>query len=322
MEKITKNKNGQWNIEKIELNLDKEIEEGKAGKPTEDYPLTTSESNVVARQDRKKIKQPQQPQFKVAQPKVPLTKNDTEDMEKGIKSTLAAAGLAAAGLAANTAHADVDPHTDLHNRLSAMNVMGEYHVGGKSGSVVKEPGQFKASPEHPSSTFNIEHTDKNKTATGNFFGPDAEKAKAALHNFYNTHINKTPNMMVKSELDEKLEQLEKALDDLKAASKEKEMFGVKNGVVGPGPAMTGKPKHYQMGTTESGKPIMSTHGRDEANAYHSAFTPEEHKQAYFMHANKAKELSASNMKQHVHPDLPAHHSEMSKFHWDSYIKSK
>jgi hypothetical protein len=296
MEKITKNKNGQWDIEKVELNLDKEIEENKKGPVIEpDFPSSVKDKKEEENLDRKK-KMAKQPMF--GQKMVPALNKKEEDMEKGIKSTLAAAGLAAAGLASNTARADVDPHADLHSKLSSMNIMGEYHVGGKSGSVIKEPGKFKASPEHPSSTFNIEHTDKNKIATGNFFGPDAEKAKAALHNFYNTHINKTPNMMVKSELEEKLEQLEE------------ELLVLKKAVIRGAPLVTGTPVHTEIGKTKTNKPIMSTHG-DSTSQYHDSFTPEDHREARIAHGVAARK---------IRPGMPGsdaliqHHNMMADFH--------
>jgi hypothetical protein len=136
-------------------------------------------------------------------------------------------------------------------------------------------------------------------------------------------------------IDEKLEQLEKALGDFKnktladvqAANKVKQRIGVKTtssgeAVVGTGPALSGIPKHYPMAVTKTGKQIMSTHGKGEAEPYHSSFTPEDHQQAYWAHGEKAKELSSPQMRPHVHPDLPAHHEAMAKFHWNEYIKSK
>ena len=151
-------------------------------------------------------------------------------------------------------------------------------------------------------------------------------------------ITKKPvNEIKKSEdiLDEKLEQLEKALgdfknrtiSDLQAVNQAKQRTGVKTTnsggtVVGTGPALSGIPKHYPLGVTKTGKQIMSTHGKGEAEPYHSSFTPEDHKEAYWAHGEKAKELSAPQMRPRVHPDLPVHHDTMAKFHWDEYIKSK
>jgi len=204
MEKITKNKNGQWDIEKVELNLDQEIKESKSDKTNEELDF-------------------------------PVGQNEMRDIKV------------------------VDKQKDLNK-----------------------------SEEYENSSF-----------------------------------------------DEKLEQLEKALGDLKnrtisdlqTANQVKQRTGVKTTssggtVVGTGPALSGIPKHYPMAVTKTGKQIMSTHGKGEAEPYHSSFTPEDHKEAYWAHGEKAKELSSPQMKPHVHPDLPAHHDAMAKFHWDNYIKNK
>jgi hypothetical protein len=211
MEKITKNKNGQWDIEKVELNLDKEMEENKKGPVIEpDFPSSVKDKKEEENLDRKK-KMAKQPMF--GQKMVPALK--------------------------------------------------------------------------------------------------------------------------KTDLEERIEKLEKALEDLKkqnfrelkALNQAKQKIGVKTSnsgeaIIGSSPALSGVPKHYPMAVTKTGKQIMSTHGKGETDSYHSGFTPEDHKEAYWIHGEKAKELSSPQMKPHVHPDLPAHHDAMSKFHWNEYIKSK
>lgn len=226
MEKLIKKENGQWDIEKIELNLDDEIEQSKSGKvkPEPEIPTDRKDTKANVRQDRllaeKKSREnfkqqqakPAESPFKVDQPKVPLTK---------------------------------------------------------------------------------------------------------------------------SELEEKIEQLEKALEDLKkqsfkdvkAANAGKELVGIKGygseAKIGGGPAMTGKPRHYQMrtgegepATTKSGKPIMSTNGPAGSEPYHADFTAEDHKDAYYVHGIEANQHRGR--KDQVHPDLIAHHDGMASAHWKAY----
>lgn len=108
-------------------------------------------------------------------------KKPKEELEKkfSIKGTLAAGALGAASLAGG-AHAS--PESDLHSKLSNLNVMGEYHTPkGGSQAILKEPTQLKANPTHPQASYMSES--KDKTISGRFHGPDAEKAKKLLTDY-------------------------------------------------------------------------------------------------------------------------------------------
>lgn len=109
-------------------------------------------------------------------------KQETEkSLEKkfSLKGALTAGALGASALA-GVAHAS--PESDLHSQLSNLNVMGEYHTP-KTGSkaVLKEPSQLKADSSHPSSSYSKEST--SGSSMGNFYGPDAERAKQILQNY-------------------------------------------------------------------------------------------------------------------------------------------
>lgn len=323
---------------------------------------------------------------------------EEESLDKGIKSTIA--GAAAAGtalLGANQAKAsDVSvkpaqeqtvkaPVKDIHSQLKNLKIMGEYHVDGKSHSILREPSET-ADWGHPSSrpTANTSKESLNpaQTAHGSFYGPDAEKA----NEIFRAHIakmeldldkeieenkagkfkeepdfavsrnemrdiktadkqkikpkvvNQIPPVQSKvpltksvdeSNLDEKLDKLEKALEDLKKQNfkaiqeqnRGKELVGVKGYGsdlrVGGGPAMTGKPRHYAFEEkTKSGKTIMSTDGREGEAPYHSGFTADDHKDAYYAHGNQANDLK--KLKGQVHPDLITHHENQAAMHWRVY----
>jgi len=96
-----------------------------------------------------------------------------------LKGMLTAGALGASALAGG---AQASPESDLHSQLSNLNVMGEYHTP-KTGSkaVLKEPSQLKADPSHPTASYSREST--GSSSMGNFYGPDAAKAKALLQNY-------------------------------------------------------------------------------------------------------------------------------------------
>lgn len=99
---------------------------------------------------------------------------------KSLKSKLLAGAAAIGGFASGAAQAS--PESDLHSKLSNLNVMGEYHTP-KSGSmaVLKEPSQLKADPSHPAASYSRESG--SGSSMGSFHGPDAEKAKQLLQNY-------------------------------------------------------------------------------------------------------------------------------------------
>jgi len=96
-----------------------------------------------------------------------------------LKGMLTAGALGASALAGG---AQASPESDLHSQMSNLNVMGEYHTP-KTGSqaVLKEPGQLKADPSHPAASYSREST--SGSSMGNFYGPDAAKAKELLQNY-------------------------------------------------------------------------------------------------------------------------------------------
>lgn len=129
-------------------------------------------------------------------------------------------------------------------------------------------------------------------------------------------------------MEEKLEQLQKAFEQLKsmtsneltAANRGKQLVGIRGEgdrrIVAGGPAMTGIPRNYQMGQTKSGKPIMSTDSNKGGAPYHANYEAEDHKDAYFAHGNQANELK--RLRNQVHPDLVTYHENKAKEHWNAY----
>lgn len=96
-----------------------------------------------------------------------------------LKGALTAGAIGTSALASG---AQASPESDLHSQLSNLNVMGEYHTPkGGSQAILKEPSQLKADPSHPSASYSREAG--SSSSMGNFYGPDAAKAKQLLQNY-------------------------------------------------------------------------------------------------------------------------------------------
>lgn len=105
--------------------------------------------------------------------------------------------------------------------------------------------------------------------------------------------------------------------------------------IGSGPAMSGIPNHYEMERTRTNKPIFSTPYKYWAKLqlnpdfnppveiskepYHADFNGIDHRDAYYAHALKAKELKENPLK--VNLALIDHHKDMAQQHWDAYQNS-
>jgi hypothetical protein len=132
---------------------------------------------------------------------------------------------------------------------------------------------------------------------------------------------------------EKVELLVKELKSLSktTSSDSKELANVKQKIgvtgygsslrIGSGPAMSGKPRMHNFSgenRTKSNKEVFSMHNKENDSskpAYHDSFSAQDHKDAYYIHGNTARELTAGKT---THPDLAQHHNDMAKFHWNAY----
>ena len=327
MEKITKNKNGQWDIEKSDLNLDSVIEDNKKGPANPpDFPSISNEAAEEAKKDKKIVKKP-----------VNKLNKSEEEMEKGIKSTLATGLAGISMLAGNTARADMKSDLDnIANKQQATlstpaaQAQSKKFVQDSAGAALKDMQSSHITPSK-SNTSSV-HYSPSDPATSKLFNQSLEAHLNDLgavktggtwtHSEHNMgpllEIAKQraagghPSVgIVQKSLDEKLEQLEKALGDLKKVNPNTWVVTNSNGknIETTSPAATGEAPHIKIGTTTTGKPVMSTH----KDSYYKSFTPNEHREAFTIHGKLRQNLEGKHPSQ-MNTSLINHYKQMETFH--------